>query len=39
MSGVWFAGGLLGTADTREAFKKLLDGTVVEFTLRESCRC
>lgn len=32
MSGVWFAGGLFGTADTREAFKKLLDATVVEFT-------
>jgi AcrR family transcriptional regulator len=32
MSGVWFAGGLSGTADTREAFRKLLDATVVEFT-------
>lgn len=32
MSGVWFAGGLFGTADTREAFKNLLDVTVVEFT-------
>ena len=32
LSGVWFAGGLFGTADTREAFEKLLDATVVEFT-------
>jgi AcrR family transcriptional regulator len=32
LSGVWFAGGLFGTADTREAFKKLLDATAVEFT-------
>jgi AcrR family transcriptional regulator len=32
MSEVWFAGRLFGTADTREAFKKLLDATVVEFT-------
>jgi len=32
MSGVWFAGGLFGMADTREAFRKLLDVTVVEFT-------
>ncbi|TDG20144.1 TetR/AcrR family transcriptional regulator [Paraburkholderia silviterrae] len=31
-SGAWFAGELFGTADTREAFKKLLDATVVEFT-------
>jgi AcrR family transcriptional regulator len=29
---VWFAGGLSGTADTREAFRKLLEVTVVEFT-------
>ncbi|MGF6780241.1 TetR/AcrR family transcriptional regulator [Paraburkholderia sp. GAS334] len=35
LSEVWFADGLFGTADTREAFKKLLDATVVEFT-RES---
>src|ERR1700730_14714046 len=27
MSGDWFAGSLFGTADTREAFKKLLDAT------------
>jgi AcrR family transcriptional regulator len=32
MSEVWFAGRLFGTADTREAFEKLLDATVVEFT-------
>ena len=32
LSGVWFARGLFGTADTREAFKELLDATVVEFT-------
>jgi AcrR family transcriptional regulator len=35
MSGTWFAGMLFGTADAREAFEKLLDATVVEFT-RES---
>lgn len=35
MSSVWFAGQLTGTADTREAFKRLLDATVVAFT-RES---
>ncbi|WOD13829.1 TetR/AcrR family transcriptional regulator [Paraburkholderia kirstenboschensis] len=34
LSEVWFAGGLFGTADTREAFTKLLDATVVEFTRR-----
>src|SRR5258706_455974 len=28
MSEVWFAGRLLGTADTREAFKKLLDANI-----------
>ncbi|MFP3553945.1 TetR/AcrR family transcriptional regulator [Paraburkholderia sp. SIMBA_049] len=32
LSEVWFAGGLFGTADTREAFKNLLDATAVEFT-------
>ncbi|MFP3569761.1 TetR/AcrR family transcriptional regulator [Paraburkholderia sp. SIMBA_030] len=32
MSGVWFAGSLFGTADTRQAFKELLDATAVEFT-------
>ncbi|WP_231937332.1 TetR/AcrR family transcriptional regulator [Caballeronia udeis] len=32
MSGVWFAGRLCGTVDTREAFKELLDATAVEFT-------
>jgi AcrR family transcriptional regulator len=32
MSEVWFAGRLFGTADTREAFKELLDATAVEFT-------
>ncbi|TKC88844.1 TetR/AcrR family transcriptional regulator [Trinickia terrae] len=35
MSATWFAGKLFGTADTREAFKKFLDGTAMEFT-RES---
>ena len=34
MSGGWFAGSLFGTADTREAFEKLLDATAVEFTRR-----
>src|SRR5579864_3913314 len=34
MSGVWFAGTLFGTADTREAFKELLDATAVQFTQR-----
>ncbi|SKC55940.1 transcriptional regulator, TetR family [Paraburkholderia hospita] len=32
LSEVWFAGELFGTADTREAFIKLLDATAVEFT-------
>lgn len=32
LSEVWFAGELFGTVDTREAFKKLLNATVVEFT-------
>ena len=32
LSEVWFAGELFGTADTREAFMKLLDATAVEFT-------
>jgi AcrR family transcriptional regulator len=32
LSEVWFAGELFGTADTREAFKNLLDATAVEFT-------
>ena len=32
MSEVWVAGRLFGTADTREAFKNLLDATAVEFT-------
>ncbi|NPT59308.1 TetR/AcrR family transcriptional regulator [Paraburkholderia elongata] len=32
MSEVWFAGRLFGPADTREAFKELLDATAVEFT-------
>ncbi|MGU7773363.1 TetR/AcrR family transcriptional regulator [Burkholderia sp. MR1-5-21] len=32
LSEVWFAGRLFGTADTREAFEKLLEATVAEFT-------
>lgn len=32
MSEGWFAGSLFGTADTRDAFKKLLDATVLAFT-------
>ncbi|ANB77507.1 TetR family transcriptional regulator [Paraburkholderia phytofirmans OLGA172] len=32
MSEAWFAGRLFGTADTREAFKALLDATAVEYS-------
>src|SRR5260370_36482246 len=32
MSEGWFAGRLFGPADTREAFKELLDATAVEYT-------
>ena len=34
VSEAWFAGSLFDTADTREALKKLLDTTAVEFTRR-----
>lgn len=32
VSGIWFAGRLFDTADTREAFEKLLHASAVEFT-------